>query len=336
MPVDTNKLIELINMGFSLNEIVNNMNLSRNEIYDLFRNLSSYGIDFGRKYYSSGDILYVPTKEIEIPGKRNCVDIITESGSDSFRTLVISDLHIGSIYERHDAWDIMMNYCIDKGIHNVIVAGDFLDGINKGRAECKIHDNFFEQMVYAVDKYPMDNNIIHFVTFGNHDVDSLVSEGINFATYLHNYRHDIVPVGYGYGRINIKNDRILVTHPLCIGVSNNLDLTGNYLLIKGHHHANKSIIGTNGNCSLSVPSLSDIYLTENEFLPGAIDLSIKFKNGYFDTIFYEHLLINNGRVHTISSTQFMVSPSKDRKYDGNIKYEEEFGKIRTLKKEDKH
>ena len=37
-----------------------------------------------------------------------------------------------------------------------------------------------------------------------------------------NYRHDIVPVGYGYGRINIKNDKIFVTHPLCIGVNNNI------------------------------------------------------------------------------------------------------------------
>lgn len=333
MSVDTDKLIELINAGYSLNEIVEYMNLSRNKIYEVFRKLNSYGIDFERKYYSSGDLIYVPTKEVETLGRKNCVNIITDAGSDSFRALVISDLHIGSIYERQDAWNIMMNYCINNGIHNVIVAGNFLDGINRGRAECKIHNNFFEQMMYAVDKYPMDKNIIHFVTFGNHDVDSLVSEGINFSTYLRNYRHDIIPVGYGYGRINIKNDKILITHPLCLGINNNLDLTSNYLLIKGHHHANKSIIGTNGNCSLSVPSLSNIFLTENEFLPGAIDLSIKFKNGYFDMVYYEHLLINNGMVHTVSTTQFMVSPSKDRKFDGHIKYEEAFSKRRVLKKE---
>ena len=57
---DTNKLIELINTGYSLNGIVEYMNLPRNQIYELFRNLSSYGIDFGRKYYSSGDIVYIP------------------------------------------------------------------------------------------------------------------------------------------------------------------------------------------------------------------------------------------------------------------------------------
>lgn len=333
MPVDADKLIELINDEYSLNEIVKIMNLPREEIYKLFRDLSSFGIDFNRKYYNSGDILYISAKEVEIPSNRNCIDIITEPGSDSFRALVISDLHIGSIYERQDVWDIMINYCIKEGIHTVIIAGDFLDGINKGRVECKLHDNFFEQIVYAVQKYPKDDGIINYVTFGNHDVDSLVSEGINFSTYLHNYRHDIVPVGYGYGRINIKNDKIFVTHPLCLGINHNLDLTSNYLLIKGHHHTNKSIIGTNGNCSLSVPSLSNIFLTENEFLPGAIDLSIKFKHGYFDTIYYEHLLINNGRVYSVSSTQYMISPSKDRKYDGNIKHEDNFIKRRTLKKE---
>ena len=333
MSFDTNKLIELINCGYSLNEIVNDMAISRNDVYQFFRDLGSYGIDFVRKYYSSGEICYVPTKEVELNSKNNCVDIITNVDSDSFRALVISDLHIGSIYERQDAWNIMMNYCINNGIHTVIVAGDFLDGINRGRSECKIHDNFFEQMIYAVDKYPMDKNIIHFVTFGNHDVDALVSEGINFSTYLQNYRHDIVPIGYGYGRINIKNDKILITHPLCLGININPDLTSNYLLIKGHHHASKSIIGTNGNCSLTVPSLSNIFLTENEFLPGAIDLSIKFRNGYFDIIYYEHLLINNGRVHTVSTTQFMVSPSKEKKFDGHIKYEEDFSKRRVLKKE---
>lgn len=333
MPVNADKLIELINMEYSLNEIVNNMNLSREQVYEIFRNLGSYGIDFNRKYYSSGDILYVPKKEVDLISNPHNIDIITEPGSDNFRTLLISDLHAGSIYERRDVWDIMMNYCINEGIHVVIIAGDFLDGINKGRPECKIHNNFFEQMIYAVDKYPKDDNIIHFVTFGNHDVDSLVSEGINFATYLHNYRHDIVPVGYGHGRINIKNDKIFVTHPLCIGINHNLDLTSNYLLIKGHHHSNKGIIGTNGNCSLSVPSLSNIFLTDNEFLPGAIDLSIKFKNGYFDTIYYEHLLINNGKVHTVSSTQYSITPSKDRKYDGHIKHEDNFVKRRMLKRE---
>ena len=39
-------------------------------------------------------------------------------------------------------------------------------------------------MRYGKEKQ-IKNNIINYVTFGNHDVDSLVSEGINFSTYLH-------------------------------------------------------------------------------------------------------------------------------------------------------
>ena len=105
------------------------------------------------------------------------------------------------------------------------------------------------------------------------------------------------------------------------------------MLLKGHHHCTKSIIGNNGNCSLTVPSISDIFLTEDGFLPGAIDLTIKFKVGYFDTIFYEHLLIQD-KIYAISSTQFMVAGSKNRKYDGDIKYEDDLIKRRVLKKEE--
>lgn len=326
------KLLHLINEEYTLNEITSLLNLSYDRIYELFRELKQIGIDFNRIYYYSGDIEYVQKKDIELPSKKNTVNIITKPEDDTFRVLVESDLHAGSIYERIDVWHMLVDYCIINNIKIIIICGDFLDGINIGRTECKIHKHPLEQFEHAIKNYPFDKNILNFVTFGNHDIDSLTSFGIDFATYLSNFRHDIVPVGYGSGRINIKNDKILVTHPLCRGINNNLELTSNYLLLKGHHHCTKSIIGSNGNCSLTVPSVSNIFLNDNDFLPGAIDLTIKFKNGYFDTVYYEHLLIND-KIHKISSTQYNITPSKDRKNDGIIKHEDDLIKRRVLKKD---
>lgn len=271
------KLLDLINKGYVINDIISELNISYEEVYKLIRDLNQLGFLFNKKYYSTGDILYLPKKDINRENKNNSVNIITDLGSNVLRLMLVSDLHIGSNYESVKSWDDLYNYCIINNIHMIVIVGDFLDGINVGRTESKMHSNSLEQIEYARSKYPFDKNILNFMILGNHDIDSLISDGIDLATYLNNYRPDIVPIGYGNGIINIKNDKLLLAHPLCIGVSNTHDLSSNYILIKGHQHLSKSIIGNNGNCSLCVPSLSNLFLNKNQFLPGAIDLSIKFR-----------------------------------------------------------
>lgn len=323
------KLLNLIEKKATLNEITHELKLSREQIYKVFRELKLMGMDFTRKYYYNGEFIYLPRKEIDLPNKKNCVNIITERDSDTFRCVAISDLHIGSIYQSEESWNMIMDYCVVNNIHTIIITGDFLDGISIGSANSKIHSEPIQQIEYALKKYPTNEGILNYLTFGNHDVDYLVSYGVDLSTIICNFRHDIVPVGYGYGRINIKNDRILITHPLGIGGNKDLDLDNNYLLLKGHHHLCNSIIGSNGNCSLNIPSLSNIFLTKNEFLPGAIDISIKFRGGFFDTIYYSQLLISN-KVININSTQFSITHPKGRKFDGDIKYEEVCPKKRSL------
>lgn len=325
------EFIRLINEGYTINDIIGELGLSFESINLIIRNLKQIGIEFNKKFYYDGEIIYSLNKNIDVGSKKNFTSIITEPECDVFKAMILSDLHIGSDYERMDLWNKIYDYCIINGINIIINAGDFLDGINIGRIDSKKHNNALEQFEYAVLNYPFDKNILNFTVLGNHDIDSLCSSGINFATYLENFRYDIIPIGYGFGRINIKNDKILVTHPLCIGLHNNLDLTSNYLLIKGHHHLTKTIIGTNGNCSLSVPSLSNIFLNDDQFLPGAIVLNIKFKHGYFDTVYLEHLLINE-RINIVNSIQYSITPSKDRKNDGVIRHEEKRQKKRILEK----
>lgn len=317
--------------GCSINEITIQLGLTHKQVYKILRDLKLLGMQFDKRYYYDGEVFYSLKRDLGYSNKKSSINLITSPSNDTFRAMVISDLHIGSELETVDAWNKIYDYCIVNRINIIIIAGDFLDGINVGKTDFKKHDNTMEQIKYAVKNYPFDKNILNFTVLGNHDIDSLVSYGIDFSTYLRNFRHDIVPLGYGYGRINVKNDKIFITHPLCIKMDNNIDLTGNYLLLKGHHHTNKSIISSNGNCSLSVPSLSNIFVTDNDFLPGAIVLTAKFKNGFFDTIYIENLLINN-RVNVVSSMQYNVTPSKERKYDGNIKYEEDFSKRKIRKK----
>ena len=323
------KLLNLINEELCINEICSILDLSHKQVYNILRGLKQIGMEFNKKYYCDGETVYVLKKDLSWMTKKSNVNIITEPNQDELSLMVISDLHLGSEFENIDAINKIYDYCAVNNIHCIIMAGDLLDGINVGRADSKKHDNAFDQIEYALSRYPFDKNILNFIVLGNHDVDCLMSYGVDFSTYLRNFRHDIVPLGYGHGRVNIKNDKIVITHPLGIGNNNNFELPNSYILIKGHHHYSKSIIANNGNCSITVPSLSNLFLHEDTFLPGATLLNIKFKNGYFDTIRIDNLLVND-RVNLVNSICYnMVLPKE--KSDG-IKNEEVFSKRKTLTK----
>ena len=42
-----------------------------------------------------------------------------------------------------------------------------------------------------------------------------------------------------------------------------------------------------------------LHINEDEFLPGATIFTIKFKNGFFDTIYVENLLLDKNRMNII-------------------------------------
>ena len=70
---------------------------------------------------------------------------------------------------------------IKNNIHIILIIGDYIDGIKIGRQESKMHTDPLEQMEYASKIYPFDSNIVNFLALGNHDIDPLVSFGIDFA-----------------------------------------------------------------------------------------------------------------------------------------------------------
>ena len=47
-----------------------------------------------------------------------------------------------------------------------------------------------------------------------HDISPLKVYGQNLMTILNNYRHDLVTIGYCEGLINVKNEAIVLSHPI--------------------------------------------------------------------------------------------------------------------------
>lgn len=310
------QLLQMIQENNTINEISKQLCLTHKQIYRRITILETLGYGFNRKYYYSGDIIYQLNKKLA-EDRKNEVDIITAPSDSEVKLLVISDLHFGSELQRLDLLDMLYNYCKKEGINIIINSGDLIDGLASFNPK-KIED-VEEQVEYVIKKHPFDKNILNFLCLGNHDYELLKSTGRDLETILYNKRHDIIPVGYKQVKINIKNDCILVQHPVD-GILFNEKINQYSLVINGHQH--KTLVDSRNNAftSILVPSLSDIKF--NEMLPGAIKLNLHFQYGKFIYGYMEQLMLND-KVYKINEIYFDLGTNNSRNDNDKIALEEE-------------
>lgn len=319
----TKQLLKYINEGKTVNEISDLIGLSNKQIFNIISTIGNKGYEFNRKYYYNGDIIYVPKRNI-INEKSVGANIITSHEDDTIDAVVISDLHIGSIHHRIDILNKLYDYCIKEGIHIIIICGDFIDG-TFGRSPKYFHD-IDEQIDYAIKNYPFDKNILNFTVFGDHDYDSLTSGAQNISRVFESYRHDIVSLGYYCGQINIKNDKIMVRHPI-----DGFNMDGNYrncLFLEGHHHK-MTITNKISKTVLTVPSISDMRFSDDDMLPSAVRMQLSFSKGLIISGVFSQLLIN-GKIYKINEIEYLLSTGKNFCLDTPINLEEEKTKKKVL------
>lgn len=318
------KLLQLISNNKSVNEICERLNITNRFLYKSLSLLKNEGLDFIRKYYYSGDIIYVLSENTI--KNTNEATIITSPYDNEFRALIISDLHLGCEYERLDLLYNAYEYCIKNGINIIINAGDVMDGMLSTNQ--KMHNNYEEQIVYIIKNYPFDKNILNFTVLGNHDIESLNSTKIDFAEILNKYRHDIVALGYSEGIINIKNDKILVKHKIP-----NIDFshTPKSIIIKGHTHQLKIINSKNGNFTIFAPTLSDLIPNKNNnkinIAPSAIEMHSQYNYGYLGATTFTHLLFTD-KITPIH--EFNYDLSIEKAIDSNLPIQNEENKIKKI------
>lgn len=287
------QLLNMIIQNKTLNEISEKMKLTHKQIYRRLLLLQNNGYIIDRKYYYSGDIVYnlqlslSNTKDESI--EKNEIDIITSPNDSSFKALLISDLHLGSEKESLDALDKVYNYCINESINIIINGGDLIDGMASFYPK-KIN-KLEEQINYALKVYPFDKNILNLIVLGNHDIELFTNTSIDMKKLIYNKRHDIIPIGYREGKINIKNDFIIVHHHIPDCIYNNNDMKNNKITLYGHSHTSNYI--TNGHTShIYIPTLSNLKTQpEGIDIPRAIKMNIEFYNGIIVGGTFENLLI---------------------------------------------
>lgn len=275
------QLLELIKLGTNNNEICKNLNLNEKQLYNLLLELKNNGMMMSRKYYSDGSIKYKRIYSLsDLKNDSALCDekaIITDSKEDRVKFLVISDLHFGNTLERIDLVNRAYEYCVKNGINIILACGDLIDGsFTKG--EQKI-SSLYEQIEYFIKNYPYDKNILTFSVAGDHDFSAIYRGSLNMTEMCNNYRHDVIIGGYGISghgniKINLKNDQILLRHPI-----DNTSFKNNNvpLVLQGHSHKYSTNFDIKKNqLYVTVPSLSDI----NHPMPSALELNLSFKKGY--------------------------------------------------------
>lgn len=284
------QILNMIMENKTLNEISKSMHLTHKQIYKRLLSLEEYGYIIDRKYYYSGDIQYNLRLNLNDNIKENEVDIITSPNDNFFNALLISDLHLGSEAQSLDSLDKIYNYCIDKKINIIINCGDLVDGFNSHYNKIS---NPEDQINYALKVHPFDKNILNFLILGNHDIELFNNYGTDIKKVIYNKRHDIVPIGYRNGKINIKNDFLVLHHNITGGIYENDDICCYKLMLRGHSHISKHVFShTHGNHIIYVPSLSNLKIdSEDNNFPKAIKMNIEFKDGKMWNVNFENLII---------------------------------------------
>ena len=268
------ELFELLRNRRSNEELCNALNIDRKQLHELLLDLKNNGVSTINTYFSDGSIKYKYLHHLSDLNNFNKSDrtIVTDSKENTLRVLLISDLHMGNILERIDLINKALDYCIKRGINIILCGGDMIDG-TYSKTEQRI-PNIYEQIKYFLENYPYDKNILTFSVAGDHEVSALRDKGINIIDTCKNNRHDIIYGGFNNICVNIKNDKILLTHYILGGTQRRTDAP---IIINGHYHE-YSIIKRDNTLYIKLPTLSDIH---KEYL-NAIEMELYFKQGLIE------------------------------------------------------
>lgn len=311
MKDEIKQIIQLISENKTLNEISTATGLSNRQLFTKLSMLRHSGFLVDKKYYYNGDIsYYLANPFVTDINSNNEVTLNIPEDIKKIRILLTSDTHLGDKNDNLACIDKMTDYCIKEGIHNIINAGDFLAGIYPNNKNIAITDAF-AQVQYGLQNYPYDKNILTFVCLGNHDASFWLENGIDIKTILLDRRHDIIPLGYASGIINISGNKIVVQHP--IERVNNIHILSvpNSLVIKGHSHKFKTIMSGH-NVTVYVPTMSNVNTQlQQSMIPSMIDMELTItEQGIQHEYFQQFIFINNEFIRVAEVAYNIPIPTK--------------------------
>ncbi len=324
-----NRLFNIILEKEYLNNIARTLKKSPIEAHKRIKRLEQKGCLFNRTYYDNGDIKHTLKMKLTKPLMHTAY--LKLSDPNEFKCVVLSDMHDGHRLADIRLADYVYEHCIKNDIHVIINCGDFIDG-SCGDTRQKIIRSPREQLEHFITEYPYERTILNYINLGDHEKQTLEQTGLDSVQVLKNNRPDFVPVGYGFGILNINNSQIFLEHKGC---NVEYPVLQNKIILSGHSHAFAyNFYGDN--LKIKIPSLS--YLLYDRILkPRFLEITLSLDNtGNFNDIHLRSLSIEDNKLSENANIQMelgLQSQKPIRENSDGIHYTET---VRSKKHKKRH
>lgn len=242
------KLIKYLLKPRKLSIVSQYFNIDKYQILGYVTEINSIGNYLISVTAEDGDYILAVSKERSIE-KREYTHYIGEVKSKKF--MVISDSHIGGIYEQISFLNYLYDLAVAKGIDTVYHIGDISDGYYRNRPEhiFSLHKHGAdEQAEYIIRNYPKREGVTTYFILGNHDETHIRNGGADIGKRISDNRVDMVYLGIGHARVWLTPYCSMeLLHPLD-GSAYALSYSGQkymdglsggdkpHILLVGHHH----------------------------------------------------------------------------------------------------
>ncbi len=215
-----------------------------------------------------------------IETESKCQQVFNINEKNSFKFIVISDTHFGSVFENIEYLNYVYEYATKNGIKYILHAGDLIEGSYDDFGRCKDEYKTIDSQIEHVFKdYSYDKNIKNMILLANHDVYSIYHYGIDIAPLLKE-REDFQILGYRCAYIKVNDKYISLKHEIS-RLKNKLKDYLTLIDFIGHSHQYRCNYNKT-NTRIRVPTLSNMksnLIVNKGFLVCSINsLDSKFNN----------------------------------------------------------
>lgn len=304
-----NLVLKMMIEGMSLNEIQNELSLSNRELSFILKQIKNSGFNYTKSYFSDGQVFTKVNHSLAFNPENNVFRINVRDRI--FRAVFISDLHIGSIYERPDLLKIVFDYLQKHDIHNLFNGGDVIENVYEDRLDILKTKTALAQARKVLRIYPAVKDIVSYNLYGNHDYKSIIDQGFDIARYLEERRYDLVSLGYGTSIIKLKDDAIGITHDLSRARKRKNISDDVTIVFKGHSHKAKN----RENKLIYIPSLSEDPSVSYEYRPlmGFLDVEFIFFEKLISKINIKHLALVNNEIRLANEESITTRPEIEQR-----------------------
>lgn len=269
-----NDVLKLIRKNCKAEDICKKLHIDLRTLSLVVDLLKADGIDLYPKFNAVGE-LFFGLKKINQDS-----DVMFTTDENEYSFLVISDIHIGSMFDAPERLKVIRDFANYCDINLILNCGDLVDGpFHEDQSLPRRINNLEDQLVELLEVYPQENGLNTVCVLGDHDLKYKTEYGDCVNKTLKKYRPDIKVYSSGSGNIKINGKDILICHD---SSDNRIKqrLLDDMFMFAGHSHMyiNKAYFnGIDYSLRITAPSVSDLP-KYNKVMPGLLKVTMFFQD----------------------------------------------------------